>query len=137
MKKRVLIPLIFAGVFSAFLVFCWVVALFDANWFWGHLAHPIASALGRLNLMGYNHDIGGSHAHLHDIVWLWGVGAFPLAYAAAMGYIVKIKSRQKIHITLLWIAVISGASFVTSAFTVDSFFIMLERSAYSYFVPQV
>jgi len=76
MKKRALFSLIFVGIFSAFLILCWVVILFDANWFWDNPAHLFVSALGQLGLIGYNPDIGGHSAHLHCFIWLCGVAIF-------------------------------------------------------------
>jgi len=137
LKKKTTIPLIFVSIYSFFLVFCWITLLFDANWFWNDVqTHPLISALAKLNLMSFSPNIGGHYAHLHGFIWLCGLLILPLAYSAAVGFLIKINPPKSYIITRLDMVYVPIILLAVSVQTTGAFLIALERFAYVFFVPQ-
>lgn len=133
--KKIQISFVVLSINSFFLIFCLIMLLLDTIRFW-NIIRPLVIVLSRLNLMFYNPKIGGHTAHLHDFIILLVVFIFPLIYAISMYFFAKSNHLKNYTITRLGIIVITLAVLCLSMMTNYAFIQRLERSAYTFFVPQ-
>ena len=135
-SKKDVEVLIFVGVLSLFLIFCWLFP-----WFWrdsdliSSVGDMFVYVLARFNLMDYHSHIGGHTAHSHGFVWSANL-LISLIYARVLSHIVnkKMDYRRKMSAFRIVVFLIS---FVIYARTTFVFLIELERFAYGFFVPSV
>ena len=123
-------------LYSLFIILCWLFILFHRN---NNLISSVGSifvrALAWSNLLNYQPDIGGHHAHLHSIVW-WVNVPFALIYAGVVDYLVSKKMKLQKIISVLSITIFF-ISFAIYSITTFLFLFELERFAYVLFVPQM
>jgi len=125
---------IFVIVFTLFIVFgLWFSPSSRNIELLSTISHAIARVLSWLNLMDFNSRIGGHHAHLHTLVW---VGNLQIAvlYSISAAYLIGNKIKAQLVFSQIWLGVIF---FLVYSVVTFSFFVDLERLAYTFFVPQM